>query len=54
MTTVSSPLDDQGFDIEFQDVEYIKIAGDALEEAIEIANSTDGWKEEKKDDKTVS
>merc|ERR1711893_583309 len=34
------------------DVEYIKIAGDALEEAIEIANSTDGWKEEKKDDKT--
>jgi len=34
------------------DVEYIKIAGEALEEAIELANSTDGWKEEKKDDKT--
>ena len=30
------------------------MAGEAWEEAVEIAKSEDGWKEEKKDKKTVS
>ena len=37
-----------------QDAEYIKLAGDAWEEAVEIARSKDGWKEERSDKKTVS
>ena len=37
-----------------QDSEYIKLAGDAWEEAVEIAKSKDGWKEERSDKKTVS
>ena len=36
-----------------QDAEYIKLAGDAWEEAVEIAKSKDGWKEERSDKKTV-
>ena len=36
-----------------QDDEYIKLAGDAWEEAVEIAKSKDGWKEERSDKKTV-
>lgn len=31
------------------DAEYIKIAEDAWKEAVELANLTEGWKEEKKD-----
>jgi len=34
------------------DTEYIKIAEGAWEEAIELARSADGWKEEKSDKKT--
>jgi len=34
------------------DAEYIKLAGEAWEEAVEIAKSEDGWKEEKNDKKT--
>jgi len=34
------------------DAEYVKMAGEAWEEAVEIAKSEDGWKEEKKDKKT--
>ena len=36
-----------------QDTEYIKIAEEAWKEAIEIAKSDEGWKEEKTDKKTV-
>ena len=36
-----------------QDAEYIKIAEEAWEESVEIAKSSTGWKEEKKDKKTV-
>ena len=46
-----------GFSMEktssFQDAEYIKIAEEAWEEAVEIAKSSEGWKEEKNDKKTV-
>jgi len=34
------------------DAEYIKIAEEAWQEGIDIARSTDGWKEEKSDKKT--
>jgi len=34
------------------DAEYIKIAEEAWEESVEIAKSSTGWKEEKKDKKT--
>jgi len=34
------------------DTEYLEIAENAWQEAIEIARSTDGWKEEKSDKKT--
>jgi len=34
------------------DAEYIKIAEEAWEEAVEIVKSSDGWKEEKNDKKT--
>ena len=37
----------------FKDAEYIKIAEEAWEEAVEIAKSSEGWKEEKNDKKTV-
>ena len=35
-----------------QDAEYMKQASEAWEEAIKIAESTAGWKEEKNDKKT--
>ena len=37
-----------------QDSEYVKLAEDAWKEAVEIARSSDDWKEEKKDKNTVS
>ena len=36
-----------------QDSEYIKTAEDAWQEAIDLVNTTDGWKEEKGDKNTV-
>ena len=36
-----------------QDSEYIKTAEEAWNEAVELADSTDGWKEEKKDKANV-
>ena len=36
-----------------QDEEYTRQATEAWEEAVKIAYSEDGWKEEKKDSKTV-
>ena len=38
--------------VDMLDAEYIKIAEEAWQEALEIAKSTEGWKEEKKDKKT--
>ena len=37
-----------------QDSEYVKLAEEAWKEALEIARSSDEWKEEKKDKNTVS
>ena len=37
----------------FQDSEYIKTAEEAWQEAIDIAQSEEGWKEEKSDKNTV-
>ena len=37
-----------------QDSEYVQLAEEAWKEALEIARSSDEWKEEKKDKKTVS
>ena len=58
ITTASKSLD---FDLSatqscviFQDAEYIKVAGAAWEEAVEIAKSEDGWREEKSDKKMVN
>ncbi len=34
----------------FQDDEYLKVVDDAWDEAWDIINSTDGWKEVKKND----
>lgn len=37
-----------------QDSEYVKIADEAWQEALEIARSTEDWKEEKNNKDTVS
>ena len=37
-----------------QDPEYVKIADEAWQEALEIARSTEDWKEEKNNKDTVS
>ena len=37
----------------YQDSEYIKTTEEAWQEAIDIAKSEEGWKEEKSDKKTV-
>ena len=37
-----------------QDSEYVKLAEEAWKEALEIARSSDDWKEEKNDKNTVS
>ena len=37
-----------------QDSEYVKLAEEAWKEALEIARSSDEWKEEKNDKTTVS
>ena len=37
----------------YEDSEYIKTTEEAWQEAIDIARSEDGWKEEKSDKKTV-
>ena len=37
-----------------QDSDYVKLAEKAWKEAVEIARSSDEWKEEKKDKTTVS
>ena len=37
-----------------QDSEYVKLADEAWKEALEIARSSDDWKEEKNDKNTVS
>ena len=37
-----------------QDSDYVKLAEEAWKEALEIAKSSDEWKEEKKDKTTVS
>ena len=39
--------------ISHQDSEYIKTTEEAWQEAIDIAKSEEGWKEEKSDKKTV-
>ena len=39
--------------ISYQDSEYIKTTEEAWQEAIDIAKSEEGWKEEKSDKKTV-